>query len=239
MGSNRRHRQRREARGPANRDPRRRLLVACEGQVTEPSYIEGFVRKTRNATVVVRILPEHGLDPRKLVEMAKSERDQARARARQQDDDFLAYDEVWCAFDRDQHERFEDACQMARDNQLELAVSNPCFELWLLLHFRESPGAQHRRHLQKKLEQFLPGYDKHFDFDLVADRVDQAVRRARRLHKEATRLGEPFLNPTTGVYRLIESIARVERPATGSDSAPPPPEKRPARAGSRRPRVTG
>jgi RloB-like protein len=122
VGSNSRHRQRREARGPASLSPKRRLLVACEGKVTEPTYILGFTRKTRNATVVVRIHPEHG-DPRKLVEMAKSARAQARARASQQNDDFLAYDEVWCAFDRDQHERFEDACQMARDNQLERSRS--------------------------------------------------------------------------------------------------------------------
>ena len=121
---------------------------------------------------------------------------------------------------------------------LELAVSNPCFELWLLLHFRESPGAQHRRHLQRKLKKFLPGYDKHFDFELVADRVDQAVKRAGRLDQQARRMGEPFLNPTTGVYRLIESIVRVEPLAPETDSAPPAAKKRPARSGSRRPRVT-
>jgi hypothetical protein len=100
--------------------------VVCEGEVSEPLYIRGFVRKTRNATVEVRIHGERG-EPRKLVEMAKSEKQHAIVRAQRQDDDFLAHDEVWCAFDRDQHERFEDACQMARDNQLELAVSNPCF----------------------------------------------------------------------------------------------------------------
>jgi hypothetical protein len=201
--------------------------------VTEPSYIEGFVRKTRNATLKVRIHGERG-DPRKLVEMAKSARDQARARARQQDDDFLAYDEVWCAFDRDQHERFEDACQMARDNQLELAVSNPCVELWLLLHFRENPGAQHRDHVQKLLKKFLPDYDKHFDFELVADLVDQATTRARRLDREAESTGETFRNPTTGFYRLTESIARVEPTAPSTDSAPLPVKGRPKRSGSRR-----
>lgn len=236
MGSKRRDRERRPARGPASRSPRRRLLVVCEGEVTEPSYIRGFVRKKRNTAVEVRVLREHGVDPRRLVEMAKSERDQDRNRARQQDGDFPAYDEVWCVFDRDQHERFEDACQMARDNQLELAASNPCFERWLLLHFRESPGDQHRDDVRKMLKKFLPGYDKHIDFELVADRVDQAVRRARRLDQEARRMGEPFLKPTTGVYRLIESIDRVDPPAPSNDSAPP--EKRPARAASRRPGVT-
>ena len=186
--------------------------MVCEGKVTEPSYIEGFERRTRKAAVEVRIHGEQG-DPRKLVERAKTEREQARVRARQQGDDFLAYDEVWCVFDRDQHERFADACQMARDNQLALAVSNPCFELWLLLHFRDSPGAQHRGHVQKMLKKFLPDYGKHFDFARVADLSDQAAERARRLDRDAQRVGEAFRNPTTGVYRLLESIARIEPPA--------------------------
>lgn len=183
--------------------------MVCEGRVTERSYIEGFKRVVRNATVEVKVHDEHG-DPRRLVEMAKSEKRQALAEAKRESDDFLAYDEVWCAFDRDQHERFEDACQMARDNQLELAVSNPCFELWLLLHFRDNPGPQHRHRLQKMLTKHLPGYDKHVDFARLADLVDQATRRARRLDQEAERVGETFRNPTTGFYRLTESIARVE-----------------------------
>ena len=212
MGSKKRHRERRNARGATSRSPKRRLLVVCEGEVTEPWYIEEFVRKTRNATVKVQIHGEHG-DPRKLVEMAKSEKQQARSLAKQQGDDFLAYDEVWCAFDRDQHERFEDACQMARDNQLELAVSNPCIELWLLLHFRNSPGARHRRDVKKMLKKFLPNYGKRDNFERVADLIDQATERARRLDQKAEEMNEAFRNPTTGFYRLIESISRVEPPA--------------------------
>lgn len=237
MGSNRRNRTRRPARGPASRNPRRRLLVVCEGKVTEPLYIKGFERKARNATVEVEIHGEQG-DPRKLVEMAKLKRDTAKAQAKQQKDEFLDYDEVWCAFDRDQHERFEDACQMARDNQFELAVSNACFELWLLLHFRESPGAQHRDQLRKMLKKSLPDYDKHFDFERVADRVDQATERARRLDRDANRMGEPFRNPTTGFYRLIESIARVEPLEPSTDSAALPVEARPGRPGTRRPKTS-
>lgn len=201
--------------------------------MTEPSYIEGFVRKIRNAAVEVRIHGEQG-DPRKLVEMAKREKQQAIARAKRQDDDFLAFDEVWCVFDRDQHDRFEDACQMARDNQLALAVSNPCFELWLLLHFRDSPGAQHRDRVQKMLKKSLPEYDKHFDFERVADGVEQATKRARHLDQEAESMGEIFRNPTTGVYRLIESIARVEPVTPSTDSAPLPPVE--AQTASAKPR---
>lgn len=71
------------------------------------------------------------------------------------------------------------------------------------------------------LKKFLPGYEKHFDFDRVVAGVDLAARRARRLDQEAERTGEKFRNPTTGVYRLTESIARVE-PAERAPSTPGP-----------------
>ncbi len=42
MSSDRRNRDRRTARGPSERVPRRLLLVVCEGNGTEPDYIHGF-----------------------------------------------------------------------------------------------------------------------------------------------------------------------------------------------------
>jgi hypothetical protein len=33
---------------------------------------------------------------------------------------------------------------MATDTENRLAISNPCFELWLLLHHRDCPGELHR-----------------------------------------------------------------------------------------------
>jgi hypothetical protein len=50
-------------------------------------------------------------------------------------------DEVWCVFDVDEHPKLAEARDQANANGIQLAVSNPCFELWLLLHFQE-----HRAH---------------------------------------------------------------------------------------------
>jgi hypothetical protein len=112
--------------------------------------------------------------------------------------------------DEHDHSRFNDARQRAHARGIELAVSNPCFELWLLLHFRESPGARHRHHLQHLLAGFLPKYDKHLDFATLQGGVHDATLRAARLDRDAEEEGEPGRNPTTGVYRLTTSIARPE-----------------------------
>ncbi len=204
--SRKRDRQRRPARKVSTKSPKRRLLVVCEGLVTEPGYIKGYERHVRNNTVEVEIADEQG-DPKRVVEIAKDRAGQASRDAKRHGDDFLMYDGVWCVFDRDDHERFSEACVMARDNGFGLAVSNPCFELWLLLHFRENPGAQHRHDIVRMLRSYVDCYDKHVDFSLFADYVDRATARGRKLGADAVEAGEEFRNPTTGVYRLAEAIA--------------------------------
>jgi hypothetical protein len=184
--------------------------VVCEGERTEPDYIRGFERHARNATVEIEIPSEHG-DPKRLVEIAKDRFRAAAAEARRLRDELLRFDEVWCVFDRDDHPRFEEAISMARANQIALAVSNPCVELWLLLHFRDSPGAQHRRDVVRMLCGQLPNYSKRVDFNELVAGVRDACTRACRLDSEAAAVGEEGRNPTTGFYLLTDSIARTDK----------------------------
>ena len=205
MTSNRRNRQRRPARGIPRLNPKPRLLVFCEGKNTEPQYIEAFRKWCRNPRVDVEIAKERGV-PLTLVRAAKERKLDSEKEARKAEDDNIAYDEVWCVFDVDAHPNLNDAQQMARDNDIKLAISNPCFELWLLLHFRENPGMQHRHDLQKMVGDFIPDYDKHVNFDLLKEGYPTAVTRAQRLDAQAANDREEGRNPTTGVYRLTESI---------------------------------
>jgi len=216
MASKRRNRKRRPARGPAAKSPKRRLLLVCEGEVTEPSYFRGFERWARNNTVEIVVSNTHGV-PLTLVQYAAEKKQQAEEQARRKEDSFLAYDEVWCVFDVDEHPRLSDARELARSKQVELAISNPCFELWLLLHWRESPGQRHRHDLQRMLKDYVDPYDKQVDFALFSFGIPDAIRRARRLDEEAEEEGEAGRNPTTGVYLLTDSIAGH----VGVPSSPP------------------
>jgi hypothetical protein len=201
-------RNRAPARRKAFREVRRRLLVVCEGERTEPEYIRGFERHVRNATVAVEIRRESG-DPRYVVDLAKKLFAYSRLVAKRSGDPNDAFDEVWVVFDRDEHPRYDEAMDMARANGLQAAVSNPCFELWLLLHFRECPGMQHRHDMQRLLAAELGSPGKGVDFAVYASSVALAEERARRMDERAAEDGEPHRNPTTGVYRLTQSIART------------------------------
>ena len=198
-------------RGPT-RDPLPIILVVCEGVVTEPEYVEGF-RLAHGATTVRVQVESPGGDPKALVERAAALRDKAELEARRARDRNLRYDEVWCVFDVDRHQRLDEAVREGARTGVELAISNPCFELWLLLHFGEQTAHLSTRQARDRLRGHLPGYAKHLRFSDVADGCEDAVRRAKALDKRQEELGEPGGNPSTGMHRLTERIRQFSRSA--------------------------
>lgn len=184
------------ARRPPSREPRSRILIVCGGLRTEKLYFDALRKWRHNPAVRVTVLPK-GSAPSGLVTYA-------RKWLRQRSDSF---DEVWCVFDVDNFPHIAEAVRLATQEMFSVAVSNPCFELWLLLHFE-----QHTAYLsgynsvRSRLGRHLADYDKTApDLALLRGGVDDAVRRAREL--EPT--GEAFeVNPSTGVWRLVERVWR-------------------------------
>ena len=80
--------------------------------------------------------------------------------ARKEADDNLRFDFVWCVFDSDDHPGIPAAKQQARDNGINLAISNPCFEIWILLHFQDHRSHVQRQTLRGMCRKSLPAYVK-------------------------------------------------------------------------------
>lgn len=196
------------------RDPRResriRILILCEGGLTEAEYFRAFSSELKNRLVRVEI-DAQGRGPRELVESAVKRKKQADQQALRQQNDFLRFDEVWCVFDVDEHHHLFEARQQARDSGIDLAVSNPCFELWALLHFQAQTSHLERQHAQKRLRRHLPDYDKELPFHRLKPHYATAVDRARELDRRCDSDGEPGRNPSTGVHRLTERIRKGEK----------------------------
>lgn len=207
MPTHRRDRDRRKSRRASDLDPKPRLLVVCEGLKTEPSYLTGFREACRNPRVDVHVVSHRGGSPTRLLEQAESLRDEARKKAWRLEDPAIAYDQVWCVFDVDVHgAEVPNVRRKAEAAGIELAVSNPCFELWLILHFRGNPGRQERDWLHREMKSYVKSYDKKVDFADYVPGYAEAVKRAEALSREAARAGESGRNPTTGVYRLTRAI---------------------------------
>ena len=112
------------------RQPAPRILLVCEGEKTEPIYFSDLV-VAWGLSNQVKIGKNDGSSPDRIVARAE----ELFALAQREGD---AFDEVFCVFDRDAHERFGDA--VARLKALKAVgqpvsgvVSVPCFEFWLLL----------------------------------------------------------------------------------------------------------
>lgn len=187
------------------REPRRRILIICEGGVTEAGYFRALRVEFRNPLIEVEIDDEGGV-PKTLVERAAKRKKTADREARSRRDEFLRFDEVWCVFDIDEHPHLPDARQQARAHGIDLAVSNPCFELWALLHFQDQTSHLERRDARSRLKRHLPDYDKALPFDRLKPGYSEAVTRAHELDRRCGADGEPGRNPSTGVHRLTERI---------------------------------
>jgi len=172
------------------REPKPKMLIVCEGAITEKEYFDQFAKFHRNSLVDVIVEGGKGV-PLTVVRAAKERKEKAISDAKRKDDEFLKYQSVWCVFDVDDHPNVPEAKIIAADNGIELAISNPCFELWLLLHHRECPGELHRHKAQTMLRDHVAGYDKHVNFDDYRDGYQKAVQRAKSLDQLAESMEEP------------------------------------------------
>lgn len=182
------------------RTPATRLLIVCGAVGTEPDYIKGLNRHLRNPAVQIKVL-EKGRAPTQVVEYGIKH-------ARNAERGGEGYDQLWCVVDVDDYTDHDAALRMAARQKAPAAhvvVSNPCFEIWLLLHFRQVRQALARYDdVRPHLAKHVPGYNKAVDFAAdFAARYPEATRRAKELEPSGTAWRE---NPSTAMWRLVEAM---------------------------------
>jgi hypothetical protein len=156
---------------------RKRILIFCEGEKTEPNYFEGLIETFKLSSVdltdgrTLDITVDGGKkDTLRLVESAKAQQKVVGGR--------LRYDEIWCVFDKDSFgdDNFDNAIHKTEATSvqdedgrpwLKAAWSNQSFELWYVLHFeyiesapvrKQTPNmATARRYYCDRLDELLPG----------------------------------------------------------------------------------
>jgi hypothetical protein len=132
-------------------------------------------------------------------------------------------DELWMLLDTDHcpegtHlQGFLSALQEARQRGVKVALSKPCFELWLLLHRVEESEVtvlENAKAVDATLRQVIGEYNKtnlkseHFPLSLVLS----ACKRAKQLD-EVTPGGDRPEGNTTRVYLLWEAIVAKALPS--------------------------
>ena len=175
--------------------PKLTIYALCEGKNSEPDYLIDFCKLHGNG--MVSVIPSRAMGvPLTIVNLAVKEKSKLEIEAKKSNDPLDLQFEVWAVFDRDEHPK--------------VAYSNPCFELWALLHFNDHSQYIHRHRLQSKLESVLPGYDSKKSKKICAifmdEYYDEAKARAIKLEEEHKKVGESKVNPYTDIYILLDKI---------------------------------
>ena len=186
-----------------NRKEYRTLVIVCEGKKTERNYFNRY--RERKSGLLILTPNSSVTDPENLVDFALSQ-------IKKYDINLNKGDEVWCVFDADRHtdKNIKKAKDLAGD-KIKLCLSNPCFELWYLLHFYYFGNRVSTSEVQNKLANYIKNFDKAKDyFDLFLPKRDKAIQNAKKLnqkHKTARiELLSTQSNPSTQVFQLVEYI---------------------------------
>jgi hypothetical protein len=197
-----------------------RVLIVCEGEKTEPQYLNEIRTQLRLATAHVQVQPGgFGTEPQRLVGYAEH---LVRKGDRALGVEPGAFDHVYVVFDRDEHQTYHQALEMTRalDGRLrndehraiamEAVVSVPCFELWLLLHFDDVRAPLHRDETLERLKRHLPGYAKGQGghWFTTKDRLESATKRAAA--RAAATNAYDGHEPYTDMHRLVQVLLRLK-----------------------------
>lgn len=192
----------------SRRTIKKTYLIVTNGAVTEPQYFESF--KFSNLKIV-----HHGGSPletmRKAVKIAG---EQSKAQAK--------YAGVWVVVDKDNYEEteFQQARKLGKQKHIDLIVSVPCFEIWLLWHLQEcgspltTPQAQERferalsatlppdkvrkRKKTERSRKYLPNTFPYNQWTKAKKHNDKIVRST----------GKPYPNPSSPVGEILETVTK-------------------------------
>lgn len=197
-----------KARGVHRRRERRLILLVVEGRrnKTESLYFHHY--NTTQNQYTIRIVPGNETDPVKMV-------NRAVIASSDEGCDMEFGDRVYCVFDTDtdqaKQEAIDRAARIAESHNVELILSNPCFEVWYVLHYKAtSRQFASNEEVLRELRRQMPNYDKNVDvFAQLSDRTNDAIHNARMLethHDKAGNRRSMDRNPSTDVYRIVELL---------------------------------
>lgn len=184
----------------ASRSSAKRVLICCEGERTEVAYFKGF-----NSIAVLPIV--HGC--------RKNHVDLVEHTASVMLDGVETYDETWCVFDTDNNSSTDilQAISIAKRKNIRIACSNMSFELWILLHFNQTPHASSIRDYTDRLNRL---FNRHFKcpysktdpdlYDKLYPMQPDAIKNGKRLMNGKTINDIASEQPLTNVHELVLSL---------------------------------
>ncbi len=198
----------------AKRSSYEKVLIVCEGAKTEPNYSKGCIEFYKLYTANVEVDGAGGSSPKSVYKRAVELR---KVEIKKGD----PYDRVYCVFDKDTHvtynETVERICKFKPRGIFYAAVSVPCFEYWLLLHFKYttkpyaatgnlSVGGEVLKELKKEMPKYKKG-DNNI-FKSLFSKIEIAKTNAAKSLKDANDNHRD--NPSTSIHNLIDYLQNLK-----------------------------
>ena len=200
----------------------RMFLLAYEGNETEPTYFESLKNNYRFNNEIIEIVSLRR-DPKDTKSAPKYVFENLEKI--KEEYDLGNFDELWMIIDRDRNgkniEKYSIKCKS--ETNFYFALSNPCFEFWLLLHlkdisdlteeelnliFENRKVGRKKTYLKKLLSDILP--DGYSETNLKPERFLQHIERAIERAKSMNIQSEDYPQKLgSDVYRLIEKVIRL------------------------------
>ena len=198
----------------------RLIVIASEGKDTERIYFKALAKEYTNPRVHVHVLErseneQNNSSPEHVLKQLNDYKSQY---------ELEADDELWLVVDKDRWTEAmlsRVATECSQKVAMHMALSNPCFELWLLLHMEDAVSLppeeqkqwmENRRksknadpYLKVRLRQKMGSYhESSYDALTLIAHIENAIERARALDKKPTDRWPQTLG--TRVYLLAESV---------------------------------
>ena len=181
------------------------FIVACEGEKTESIYLNfPFLVNSR---VKILVLPsEKGLSaPVHILENLRQYVHENR---------ISSNDQLWLVADKDKWP-YENQLRKIQNKTIKrhpirLAISNPCFELFLYLHFAEMPATPilRSKDVSTMIRKVCGSYSKtHLIASDYQNKVQHAISESKKTVHTSNNLPD---NPGTDVGILVETILSLK-----------------------------
>lgn len=189
------------------KSPRARVTIYTEGRKTEVDYLNQLRLYLGALPFELVVVGGVGV-PHTIADRLIAEVNIARRQNRSQS--YAKTDEFWAVFDRDEHPQVGGAIARCASANIQVAFSNPCFEVWLILHFQDYDRAEHRTQTQQKLTELCTKYDQYksktAEFAEYMTHLDTAEHRAEVQLCRRNQEGQPPGPPFTTFYELTRRL---------------------------------
>lgn len=178
------------------------VIIATEGKHAEKRYFEIFRKKNTRVHINVLETQDCKSAPRYVLKRLKEYKIKY---------DIQPDDQLWLVIDKDNWEdkHLAEVAQCTKQRCFNMAVSRPCFEVWLYLHYSDPPatmGNMTGSQIKNELRNLLGSYnEKNFQLELFEPKIDNALTRAEKLDNQSASARWPT-QLGTHVYKLVTAI---------------------------------